>query len=328
MRGDWRMTISVVIATFNRARELALCLDQLGRQHFRPGDEVVVADNGSTDGTSALLARLAPGFPVPLRAVREARPGKSHAVAAAVAGNTADVLAFTDDDVLVDDRWIARIHEIMERERIDLIGGRVLPRFAARVPDWLVLSGDRGFGRLASPLALLDYGNAREVLGPRTAIGANLVVRRSTFAAVGGYSTALGKLRGTLLSGEDHQLCERVQAAGYRAVYDPSLVVRHLVPADRLKVGYFVRWFFWSGVTHAALDAGRKEGGTARRLRRYHIAEAARAAGHAALSAARGGWSHAVAALTRLAFSSGYVWSSSRSPADRRAPGRRQPEAA
>ena len=97
---------------------------------------------------------------------------------------------------------------------------------------------------------------------------------------------------------------------------------------DRLKVGYFVRWFFWSGVTHAALDAEREGGGTTRRLRRYHAAEAARAAGHAALSAMGGGWSHAVAALTRLAFSSGYVWSYNRSPTDGGAPGRRQPEAA
>ncbi|RPJ71277.1 MAG: glycosyltransferase [Acidobacteria bacterium] len=323
------MTVSVVIATFNRARELACCLDQLRRQTFQPGDEVVVADNGSTDGTGALLARLAPKFPVPLRVVREARPGKSHAVAAAVSGCTADILAFTDDDVVVDDRWVARVHDIMEREPIDLIGGRVLPRFAARIPAWLVLKGERGFGRLASPLALLDYGETREALGPRTAIGANLIVRRAVFAAVGGYSPALGKLRGTLLSGEDHLLCERVQAAGYRAVYDPSVVVKHLVPADRLSVGYFLRWFFWSGVTHAALDAGREKGGTGRpRLRRYHVGEAARAAVTAALSAAGGGWSHAVAALTRLAFSAGYVWSSGRGHADSGPPTRRQAEAA
>jgi glycosyltransferase involved in cell wall biosynthesis len=321
------MTVSVVIATYNRVRELAACLEQLRGQDFHPGDEVVVADNGSTDGTVALLTRVASRFPVALRVVVEARPGKSRAVAAALVHCTGDVLAFTDDDVLVDDEWIARIRETMGREAVDLIGGRVLPRFAARVPSWLVLSGPSGFSRLASPLALLDYGDARGDLGPRAAIGANLVIRRAVFTAVGGYDPSLGKRSGTLLSGEDHQLCERVQAAGYRAVYEPSLVVRHLVPADRLTVGYFLRWFFWSGVTHAALDSERDRAAGSPRLRRYHAKQAAATAAVAALSAVRGGWVRAMELLTRMAFSAGYVWSCGRRPANSR-PARGQPEAA
>ena len=324
------MTISVVIATYNRAGELAGCLEQLRRQAFRPGDEVVVADNGSTDDTPRLLQRVAPGFPVPLRVIREARPGKSHAVCAALANCQADVLAFTDDDVLVDDHWIARIRAIMEREPVDLIAGRVLPRFAARVPDWLVLGEGNGFGRLASPLALLDYGNERQALGARTALGANLAVRRAAFTAAGGYSPVLGKRRGTLLSGEDHQLCERVQAAGYRAVYEPSLVGRHLVPADRLRLGYFTRWFFWSGATHAALEAERAVGGIGTaRLRGYHAREAVRAAGRLALAALTGGWVTAVEAMTRVAFSAGYLWWWARGPAGGAQPAAGgQPEAA
>ena len=152
-------------------------------------------------------------------------------------------------------------------------------------------------------------------------------MRRAVFDEVGGYPRALGKLRGTLLSGEDHQLCERTRAAGYRAVYEPSLVVRHLVPADRLTLRYFVRWFFWSGVTHAALD-GEREGGARRRLRRYHARQSVLETGKVALAAASGAWPTAVEALTRLAFSAGYVWSSTRRPGAGGAPARRQPEAA
>src|SRR5438445_582224 len=88
------------------------------------------------------------------------------------------------------------------------------------------------YGPLASPLALLDYGSSTVDLGARTVIGANMAVRRSVFVQVGGFAPHLGKLRGTLLSGEDRELCRRVQAAGFRAVYCPAAGVRHWVPAD------------------------------------------------------------------------------------------------
>src|SRR5581483_7699865 len=56
------------------------------------------------------------------------------------------------------------------------------------------------------------------------------------------------------LSGEDDEFCRRVQAAGFRARYCPDLRVRHFVPASRMRLGYFLSWFFWSGITNAALD--------------------------------------------------------------------------
>ena len=61
------MTISVIIATFNRAALLAECLDHLARQHFEAGDQVVVVDNGSTDRTKGVVAEAQSRFPVPLK---------------------------------------------------------------------------------------------------------------------------------------------------------------------------------------------------------------------------------------------------------------------
>jgi GT2 family glycosyltransferase len=88
-----------------------------------------------------------------------------------------------------------------------------------------------------------------------------MAVRRTALESVGGFPQDLGKLRGTLLSGEDHELCRRILAAGLTAVYDPSMRVQHLVPASRLTVGYCLRWFYWSGITHQKIerraDAGR-----------------------------------------------------------------------
>jgi len=107
---------------------------------------------------------------------------------------------------------------------------------------------------MSSPLALLHYGDAQE-LGMRTAVGANMAVRRSVFQALGGFAAHLGKQRGTLLCGEDHDLSQRAVAAGYRCEYRPELRVRHWVPSERTRLRYFLRWFFWSGITNAVIEA-------------------------------------------------------------------------
>jgi GT2 family glycosyltransferase len=247
------MSISVIIATYNRAALLDECLDHVRRQRFEPGDEVIVVDNGSTDDTSAVISRHQRLCAVPLHHLEEPEAGKSRALGRALARASGDVLAFTDDDVNVDTTWLDAIRNVMADRDVALIGGPVAPRWEARAPRWLESNGDT-YGRLAAPFALLDYGPRPIDLGPRTVLGANLAVRREVAARVGGFAPHLGKLRGTLLSGEDHDFCRRVQAAGFRAVYCPEARVRHFVPAGRVRVSYVLNWFFWSGITNAALE--------------------------------------------------------------------------
>ncbi len=248
--------LSVIIATFNRANLLQDCLARLAVQRFEPGDEVVVVDNGSTDRTPEVIAAAARRFPVPLVGLRELRPGKSHAIGTGVAHSRGTILALIDDDVRVADDWAVAARLAMSDPEVGLAGGRVEPLWEGATPFWLrVRSESGGYGPLAAPIALLDYGNARIDLGERTAIGANLIVRRSVYERVGGYPSDVGKLRGTLMTGEDHELCRLVQAAGFRAVYDPRPVVGHHVPAARLRLSYYLRWFYWSGITNAVLEA-------------------------------------------------------------------------
>jgi hypothetical protein len=87
-----------------------------------------------------------------------------------------------------------------------------------------------------------------------------MAVRRSVFEALGGFAPHLGKRRGTLLCGEDHVLSQRAVSAGYRCEYRPELRVRHWVPAERLRLRYFLRWFFWSGITSAVIESSTSDG--------------------------------------------------------------------
>jgi glucosyl-dolichyl phosphate glucuronosyltransferase len=248
------LSISVLIATHNRAALLEQTLQQLSRQSFQYGDEVIVVDNASTDNTAAVLARMSREFPVPLRTRYDSSPGKAPAINTVSQQATGDVLALTDDDVVVSDDWIETVRRLFGDPALALVGGRVDPYWQHAAPAWLEIEQNGTYGLMSSPLALLHYGDAQE-LGMRTAVGANMAVRRSVFQALGGFAAHLGKKRGTLLCGEDHDLSQRAVAAGYRCEYRPELRVRHWVPSERTRLRYFLRWFFWSGITNAVIEA-------------------------------------------------------------------------
>jgi GT2 family glycosyltransferase len=220
-----------------------------------------------------------------------------------------EVLALTDDDVLVEENWVAKVREIFSDGSIALVGGRVDPLWERRAPWWLqVGSADQGsYGVMCSPLALVHYGEAQE-LGERTAVGANLAVRRTAFDGLGGLRPDLGRRRGTLLCGEDHDLCQRAVSAGLRCEYRPELQVRHWVPAVRTRLRYFVRWFYWSGVTQARLEtptgaANRRPPSAHRYYAGQLIAFSLRAAGSLVIGRPRA----AVEQLMNAAFAVGYL---------------------
>ncbi len=301
------MTISVIIATHNRCDLLDECLTHLARQAFAADDEVIVVNNGSTDATEAVIARHARQYAVPLRYLEEARPGKSYAIAAAAAVAAGDVFAFTDDDVNVEATWVEAIRTAMADSACALIGGPVEPRWERRAPAWLRIAAD-SYGRLTAPLALLNYGVETVELGPRTVLGANLAVRREVFERVGGFAPHLGKLRGTLLTGEDHELCRRVQAAGLRAFYSPALRVRHWVPAERMRIRYCLSWFFWSGITNAAVDAeNSRPGRTLLGVPIYLVKRVATAGIGAVGAAIAGNLTGAIERAIDIAFTAGYA---------------------
>ena len=245
---------SVILATRNRAALLADTLEAIDRQRW-PRDrlEVVVADNNSSDDTRARVETAAAreGAPI-IRYLHVVEPGKSFAVNAALAQASGDLLVFTDDDVRPEPDWIERLAAAFERTGADFVAGRILPRWESEPPRWLSPS-------LYGVLAVPENGTAsRPIDSSHSAIipiGANMAVRRHVVDRIGGLRTDLGKLDGTLRTGEDHEFFLRMLQAGFRGAYEPSAVVRHWVPSARLTRDYFERWLRQNGHDVARLDA-------------------------------------------------------------------------
>lgn len=245
---------SVVICTYNRLNRLPSALDALGRLED-PGVpyELVVVDNGSTDGTAAWLAMWAaatrPGGP-PRRLLHEPRSGKSFALNRAIRQTTSEWLAFTDDDVLVAPDWLRVMAEAFAADpSTDYLGGKVFPIWEAPPPRWFSTRETDLF----ATIAILDYGDEPFVFRGRVPLGANIAYRRRAFDRAGLFRTDLGRDHTTLRGQEFPEQLLRVEAAGGRGRYVPTMIVHHHVPGWRLTRRYVREWFYWKGISRAVM---------------------------------------------------------------------------
>lgn len=105
---------SVVIPAFNEEKNIGKCLEALTRQTTREPFEVILVDNGSTDGTVREARRFAKRLR--LRIVRERRRGRGAARTRGFREAEGAILLSTDADAMVPPRWIAGLTRILLRD--------------------------------------------------------------------------------------------------------------------------------------------------------------------------------------------------------------------
>jgi len=249
--------VSIVVCTYNRAPSLRLTLDALGAQQTPPelAWELVVVNNNSTDATPAVVAAFAAGASIPVRSVFVAQQGLSFARNAGLAQCRGAIVGFTDDDVQPAPDWVARIATVFDERKADIVGGRILPLWQRPPPPQLE---EAPFFHGA--VAIMTHPTPADIVdayASPTVWGANMAFRRSLFDQVGRFDTRLGVIRRKLYRGEETNLVARAIAAGYRAVYDPRVLVWHRIGADRIGIRYLSRLHFQRAEGEALVHDGR-----------------------------------------------------------------------
>ncbi len=176
--------------------------------------EVIVVDNGSTDGTRLVVAQFAEGDPGCFQYIFEGRPGRSRALNAGIERARGEVVAFTDDDCLVDAGWIGAIAtEFQNDAALAGLGGSVQLFNQSDYPVSIRTDGER---------AAIDSAKAAMY----KLIGCNVAFRRRVLESVGAFDPVLG-VGGRFGSAEDLDLFYRVYRTGEKLAYVPAVVLHH-----------------------------------------------------------------------------------------------------
>jgi glycosyltransferase involved in cell wall biosynthesis len=246
-----RPAFSVIVPTHNRIGVLPNCLEHVVKQEYPPEDfEIVVVDNGCTDGTAEFLDRLRAGRPdrPAIRVVREERLGASVARNAGIAAALGQVLAFTEDDAWPHPGWLAAYDRAFARADVWSAGGPIELVFTSPVPSWCSPP-------LYPYLGAFDRGGRDEAMTyneyPR---GGNMAFRQRAFEEAGTFSPRFGRLGRSLRTGEEIEMGWRLEQRGRAIVYVPDALVYHRIDADRLDRAWFLERFAWQGRSEAHFD--------------------------------------------------------------------------
>ncbi len=215
------MTISIVLCTANRPRDLAETLSALNALEPSPAlsaAELVIVDNAI--GAEAVLAANRPAN-LPARVVSEPERGLSRARNRGVSEARGRAILFIDDDVRPQAGWLEGMSEPLLSGRAHAVAGAV--RLAPHLlRPWMT---DRHRSWLAST-ERLDFVNVRNL------IGANMAVSREAFDRVAGFDPDLGA--GALGFGEETLFARQLLDAGLRLEGSPGAVVEHHFDPSRL----------------------------------------------------------------------------------------------
>jgi GT2 family glycosyltransferase len=216
--------VVVVVLSFNKREDTLRCLESVGRMRYRPR-EVVLVDNGSTDGTADAVALAHPGVhqvrsPVNLGAAGGRNLGLRYAERFPYA-----YLLFLDDDAVADERLA---EELVAALRGDAAAGLATPKaYRAGAPGVIASAGGMHV-RLGRGL-IVDVGRGQPDAGQfdrttlvESCVGFAVLARRAVLEATGGFDEAFNPY-----GWEEVDFSLRARAAGYAIRYAPRAVVHH-----------------------------------------------------------------------------------------------------
>ncbi|GHB95356.1 glycosyltransferase family A protein [Cerasicoccus arenae] len=242
------LTYTVAICTYRRPQMLERTLKRWHEHFGNDSDVEILIINNGLDLETERLASQSFGCN-PIIHVYEPQAGVSHARNAAINAAKSDVLAFLDDDCLVDATWMPSLRERFEADTdrtMGLLGGPINLHWDSPPPSWYhprfigCYSGmhwGEGDFQLTSSNQWLGEGNCAYWL--------------SRIKEFGGFTVRLGRKKNQLLSNEGNELRQRIEAKGYEIWYTSKMLVSHIVFEERTRSSnWMLKRNFWSGVSY------------------------------------------------------------------------------
>ncbi len=227
--------VSIIVSTHDRPERIPACLRSLLALQY-PRYEVIIVDNTpSTTATAELIQQTYRDVPQ-VRYIREDRPGLGWGHNCGMMAASGEILAITDDDVVVDPYWLVELVRAFSlAEDVACVTGLVLPlELETSAQFWFEEYGGFSMGFTRSIFDMKE-NHPRTPLHPyavgRFGTGASMAFTAAFLHSIGGFDPALGP--GTLAqNGEDLAIFFQVVSQGHKLLYQPAALVYHLHRRD------------------------------------------------------------------------------------------------
>lgn len=218
------MSVSIIIPTFNGASRIANCLEALLPQTAAIDAEILVVDDGSTDGTAGVVSRYSS-----VRLVSQANAGPAAARNRGALEAKGSIILFTDDDCVPTSDWLAAMTQPFEDPAMVGVKGAYRTRQKALVARFVQADYEDRY-RLMATLPEIDFIDTYAA-----------AFRRDRFLEMNGYDTSF-----PVACAEDIELSYRMSERGWKMKFVPTAIVYHTHPAtlwQYLKKKY--KFAFW-----------------------------------------------------------------------------------
>ena len=202
------VTVSVVIPAYNQKELLSSCISALVKQDFgRENFEIIIADDGSTDGTKEFIENTFPAGNVKI--FRQQNLGPAAARNLGIRNSSGNIVAFTDSDCRPARDWLSSALRHFEDNSV---------------------AGVEGKTALINPEKSTPFSHFTENVTGGRYLTCNIFYRKAALEKAGGFDE-----RFKLAVREDSDLAFSVLEAGGRIVFSPETVVSHPVSAPDYK---------------------------------------------------------------------------------------------
>ncbi len=244
--------VSVIVCTYNRKNLLKPCIESVFNQLYSKDNyEILIIDGRSTDGTEDIIKEMSKKSPCRYKLIKQIGCGLSNARNIGIKASTGDIVAFIDDDAEAEVDWLEYLVEPYSDINTGCVGGKALPKFESPPPNWFEkkLWGWVGLQDLGEVRKIIEKGKTQEY-----PVGCNISFRKSIFNQMGFFREDLGRIKKSLLSYEETEICNRILALDYKIIYEPKGIVQHFVPKYRISLKYFIQRYYFEGISEARVN--------------------------------------------------------------------------
>ncbi len=220
-KGEEGVTTSIIIPVFNHLDLNRQCLESIYNNTELTGVEIIVVDNGSTDGSSDYLRREEKERRVRLVA-NTSHLGFAKACNQGARAARGDYLIFLNNDTIVTSGWLQGLSKVLEKdERIGIVGAKLLYPDKTIQHAGVAFDDHKRVGHIYRGFheshPAVNKGREFQVV-----TAACMMIRKSVFFAAGGFDEHYQN------GFEDVDLCFQVRSLGHKVFYTPECVVYHL----------------------------------------------------------------------------------------------------